>query len=104
MFFFRSGISLTKKEEKSPRAIDDGTLSSMSNVTEETNLPVDLTERNKRLDQMLWDRLYKFVESRSLQFRINRLFSSDNNNNDLSMEQEDSRDGIKYIENLKIEK
>lgn len=65
------GISLTKKEDG--RSLDDG----VSAPIDESNLPSDSEERNRKLDFLLWDRIKQFIETRSLQLKVNKLFFND---------------------------
>lgn len=45
---------------------------------DENTLPEDTQERNKKLDFLLWDRIKQFVETRSLQLKVNKLFFNKN--------------------------
>lgn len=44
---------------------------------DENGLPDDSQERDKKLDFLLWDRIKQFVETRSLQLKVNKLFFGD---------------------------
>lgn len=44
---------------------------------DENGLPEDSQERDKKLDFLLWDRIKQFVETRSLQLKVNKLFFGD---------------------------
>ncbi len=89
-FLFLKGISLTKKED-GQRSLDENVITPI----DENSLPEDTQERNKKLDVLLWDRIRQFVETRSLQLKVNKLFFNDNSELDIAGDGKYKKKGVK---------
>ena len=82
-------MSLTKKED-SQRSLDESPVPTI----DENGLPEDSQERDKKLDFLLWDRIKQFVETRSLQLKVNKLFFGDNTDLEVG---EDGKSEVRLI-------
>lgn len=64
------------KREDGQRSLDE---ESVVTPIDENALPEDSQEqRNKQIDNLLWNRIRQFVETRSLQLRVNKLLFNEN--------------------------
>lgn len=72
-----TGISLAKKDD-GQRSLDDTAVTPI----DENDFPSDSEEKNNKLNSLLWDRIKQFFETRSLQLKMNKLFTDDNSETD----------------------
>lgn len=70
------------KREDSQRSLNEQWTTINNAIDEETALPEDSKERNEKLDELLWKRVKQFVESRSLQLKVNKLLFGDGDADD----------------------